>query len=448
MASPHLELVQSISAAWERGDYSGAEWADPEIEYVIADGPSPGSWKGLAGLTEGARHFVNAWKDFHIKVEQDLELDHERVLVLVRYSGRGRTSGLRLDDTRSKGATLFQVRAGKVTRCIQYLDRDRALADLGLASEPDSPSSPGASSANVELVRSICTDWQRGDYSSAEWADPEIEFVLADGPDPGSWKGLAGMAQAWRSRLATWEEFHQQAFDFREIDHERVLVLFRVRGRGKTSGLELTQMHPQSAAVFQLRDGKVTRFIGYFERDRALADLGLPADAIPREPHATKAGPRADQAARPRRSTGAGEGALGTPAEIVTDEPQRLVEIKVDREELVLTESRYGPGESGPEPHVHREHSDSFYVLDGELVFEVAEERVVVADGGFVLVPPGLVHTFRNEGPADARFLNAHTPGCRFADHLRGKDVDFDTFDPPEDGGRPASDAVVVSRSA
>jgi hypothetical protein len=46
MASANLELVRSIYAAHERGDYSSAEWADAEIEYIWADGPSPGTWTG------------------------------------------------------------------------------------------------------------------------------------------------------------------------------------------------------------------------------------------------------------------------------------------------------------------------------------------------------------------------------------------------------------------
>ena len=130
-------------------------------------------------------------------------------------------------------------------------------------------------SENLDLVRSIYTDWERGDFSSAKWAHPEIEFVQVAAFDAGSWKGLAGMAETNREWLSTWEEFRVCADEFREIDAERVLVLFHRTGRGKTSGLEVGQIKVQGANLFHLSGGKVTRLVAYFDRDRALADLGL-----------------------------------------------------------------------------------------------------------------------------------------------------------------------------
>ena len=128
-------------------------------------------------------------------------------------------------------------------------------------------------SSNVELVRSVCSDWERGDYHSNEWADPDIDVVFADGPAPGSWTGLAGMAEGWRAWLSGWVDFRQEVEDYRELDSERVLVLFRVSGRGRTSELDLEAMGGEVAGLFHVRDGKVVRFVGYLDRERALAEL-------------------------------------------------------------------------------------------------------------------------------------------------------------------------------
>jgi quercetin dioxygenase-like cupin family protein len=135
--------------------------------------------------------------------------------------------------------------------------------------------------------------------------------------------------------------------------------------------------------------------------------------------------------------------------EKVTDEERREIVLLAAEPELAVTWSRYAAGERGPEHHVHRGHTDAFYVLEGELTFAVGPEgqRVRVGAGGFAAVPPNVVHTFRNDGSAEARFLNFHAADGGFAAYLRargdGADAAWDSFDPPADGGRPASDTVV-----
>jgi ketosteroid isomerase-like protein len=116
-------------------------------------------------------------------------------------------------------------------------------------------------SPNVKLVRSIYAAWERGDFSATEWLHPEIEFVRVGGPSPGTSTGLAGMAAGTREFLSAWEDLRAEAEEYRELDGERILVLIHHRGRGKTSGLELGQMQTKNAALFHVRDGKVTRLV-------------------------------------------------------------------------------------------------------------------------------------------------------------------------------------------
>jgi hypothetical protein len=85
-------------------------------------------------------------------------------------------------------------------------------------------------SANLDLVSSIYAAWERGDVSTAEWAHPAIEFVIVGGPDPGSWKS----------------ESHGGRGD-------------ALDGRGP----------------LYVCDGIVMRLVHYWEREHALADLGL-----------------------------------------------------------------------------------------------------------------------------------------------------------------------------
>ena len=130
-------------------------------------------------------------------------------------------------------------------------------------------------SANLDFIKSIYAAWETGDFSTADWADPEIDFEMVGGLTPGIWNGVAEMTEVWAGMLRAWEGLRAVPEEFRELDGDRVLVYLRNEGRGKGSGIELHGISAKSANVFTVRGGKVTRLILYWDRARAIADLGL-----------------------------------------------------------------------------------------------------------------------------------------------------------------------------
>jgi oxalate decarboxylase/phosphoglucose isomerase-like protein (cupin superfamily) len=51
-----------------------------------------------------------------------------------------------------------------------------------------------------------------------------------------------------------------------------------------------------------------------------------------------------------------------------------------------------------------------FYVLVGTLTMRLGDRTIEAGPGSFACVPPGVVHTFRNDSDAPVRFLNFNTP--------------------------------------
>lgn len=66
------------------------------------------------------------------------------------------------------------------------------------------------------------------------------------------------------------------------------------------------------------------------------------------------------------------------------------------------------PGEG--RRHAHKDEDDSFYILEGELMFIVEDEELIEGPGTFVLVPPGVPHAFADRGDAVVRLINVHAP--------------------------------------
>ena len=78
-------------------------------------------------------------------------------------------------------------------------------------------------------------------------------------------------------------------------------------------------------------------------------------------------------------------------------------------------------GWGGPPLH-HHAFDEAFYVLDGELTFEVAGERLVAGPGAFAFAPHDVVHTVANHGDSAATYVLLITPGGfeRYFDELAG----------------------------
>jgi quercetin dioxygenase-like cupin family protein len=140
---------------------------------------------------------------------------------------------------------------------------------------------------------------------------------------------------------------------------------------------------------------------------------------------------------------------INEPEPILQSE-KRDISILVAQEDVTITRGRYAAGQQVAGPHVHHQHTDAFYVIEGELTFEIGRERrtITVSPGGYVAVPPGVAHSFATNGDRPARWLTIHTPDGGFAGFMRGirdgLNVEWDIAAVPAGGGFPASAATVT----
>ena len=135
---------------------------------------------------------------------------------------------------------------------------------------------------------------------------------------------------------------------------------------------------------------------------------------------------------------------------MATGSDSRTGSILVEHEDLSVAYGTRPGGERVTSSHVHQ-HTEAFYVLEGELTFQVGAERETVrlGAGGFVAVPPGVAHSYGTAGDEQARWLVIHAPDGGFAAFMRGLvdgvQVDWDIAPVPPDGGLTAERAIVLS---
>lgn len=113
---------------------------------------------------------------------------------------------------------------------------------------------------------------------------------------------------------------------------------------------------------------------------------------------------------------------VALPPERIVQSAERNVEILVARDEITVARAEYAAGLQVAETHLHHDHVDAFYVLEGALVFRIGYDavEVTIPAGGSVAVAPHVPHAFRVDGGAPARWLTIHAPDGGFAAFMRG----------------------------
>jgi quercetin dioxygenase-like cupin family protein len=86
--------------------------------------------------------------------------------------------------------------------------------------------------------------------------------------------------------------------------------------------------------------------------------------------------------------------------------------------ELFEIELVVEPGDwTGPD-HIHLRQEERFEIGSGALRLRAADSEEVLAAGATWVLPPRTVHNFRNDGPAEARFLLQLRPALRMESYL------------------------------
>jgi ketosteroid isomerase-like protein len=128
--------------------------------------------------------------------------------------------------------------------------------------------------SNVEIVRAGVDAWNRRDISAViEFLHADAELIPMRAVFEGTvYRGADGLKAFLKDMSDDWEDFRLEPDELREIDDSRVLVLGRIQGRGKASGIDF---EAPAAWVCELRDGKVARVQFYAHEEAARDDLGL-----------------------------------------------------------------------------------------------------------------------------------------------------------------------------
>jgi quercetin dioxygenase-like cupin family protein len=99
----------------------------------------------------------------------------------------------------------------------------------------------------------------------------------------------------------------------------------------------------------------------------------------------------------------------GRTVAVVGDVYRFLATGEVTYGKYAMWEAIVPPG-GGPPPHVHSREEEGFYILEGEITFQIGDQRLVATVGTFANMPVGTPHSFKNEADRPARMLISVAP--------------------------------------
>ena len=132
MPQTTAEVVRDFFASLVEGN-PATELCDPAIEIRNwPDSPVPGPYRGHDGLRKWFRavNDPDTWELQMFELEDVVEVDDERVVTIQRATGRGRASGLEVDQ---RWGSIITVRDGRISSAFGYPTPEEALAAAGVS---------------------------------------------------------------------------------------------------------------------------------------------------------------------------------------------------------------------------------------------------------------------------------------------------------------------------
>ena len=123
---------------------------------------------------------------------------------------------------------------------------------------------------DLETLEALYEHWARGDFDYTEAFADDWVWAPADALETGEYTGSEQIRESWRGWLQSWDGFQVEATEVIPGPEGRYLVMQVFRGKGKASGVESTG---QTAVVAAMRDGKIARLEGFWDRDAAIRAL-------------------------------------------------------------------------------------------------------------------------------------------------------------------------------